>query len=283
MAKHLSDAQIARFHEDGFVFPVDVMTAAEAAAYRARMEALETHHGPLKYAMKPYLTVTVADEIAHNETLLDAVEDIIGPDIMVWDGAFINKEPRTGNFVSWHQDLTYWGLCPPEGVVSTWTALSPVHPENGCMRAIPGSHQDGILLHRDSFGADNMLSRGQRLIDDVDEDAAADIVLAPGQMSLHHGHVIHGSNPNTSDERRIGLNLQFVACSARQTLIDDDTAMLVRGTDRHGHFAPEPRPPADFAPESIAFAEMLDERRRKVLFHGADADDVKMSRFTALS
>ena len=282
MAKHLSEAQIARYDEDGVVFPVDVLTSGEAARYRARLERLEARHGAMKYAMKPYLTVTLADEIAHNETLLDAVEDLIGPDLLLWDGAFIIKEPRTAKFVSWHQDLTYWGIGPADGIVSVWLALSPVTVANGCMRVVPGSHRDGIAPHEDRFEANNVLSRGQALTGGFDAGRAVDVVLAPGQMSLHHGQVVHGSNPNGSDERRIGFNLQFVTPEVRQSGMPDDSAMLVRGADSAGHFAPEPRPLIDFAPESIAFAKDIAERRHKVLFRGADASPEQTGRYSAV-
>ncbi len=279
MGKHLSDEQIGRYREDGFVFPVDVFSPDVALAYRARMEALETEHGAMKYAMKPYLTVTMADEIAHDETLLDAVEDLIGPDLQVWDGAFINKEPRTETYVSWHQDLTYWGIGPPGEIVSVWLALSPVSPENGGMRIIPGSHHQA-LAHVDGFGDDNLLSRGQEIACGFDEAAAVNVTLAPGQMSLHHGLVIHGSNPNRSDRRRIGLNFQLITPAVRQAEMTGDSAMLVRGVDPGRHFAPEPRPRADFAPESIAFAEDIAQRRQKMMFSGVDDD--KQSRYGAV-
>ena len=268
MAKHLSDDQIADYHRHGFVFPVDVFSPDVALAYRTRMEALEAEHGAMKYAMKPYLTVTMADEIAHDETLLDAVEDLIGPNLLVWDGGFINKEPRSDIYVSWHQDLTYWGIGPPQEIVSIWLALSTVSPENGGMRMIPGSHHE-LLPHVDRFGDDNLLSRGQEL-SGVDEAAAIDVTLSPGQMSLHHGLVIHGSNPNHSDQRRIGLNFQFITPAVRQTAMTGDSAMLVRGEYADDHFAPEPRPLADFAPDSVAFAEDIAARRQKMLFRGVD-------------
>ena len=283
MPKHLSEAQITRYADDGAVFPVDVLTPGEASRYRSRLERLEARHGAVKYAMKPYLTVTLADELAHNATLLDAVEDLIGPNLLLWDGAFINKEPHSGKFVGWHQDLTYWGIGPADQIVSVWLALSPVTPANGCMRVVPGSHRDGILPHEDRFDDENVLSRGQEATGGFDENRALDVVLRPGQMSLHHGHVIHGSNPNTSDERRIGLNLQFIAPSVRQTVIDDDSAMFIRGVDGFGHFAPEPRPFIDFSPEAVALAKDIAKRRHKVLFRGADASPEQTRRYSAVT
>lgn len=277
--RHLTAEQVARYDADGVVFPVDVLSPDEAAGYRARLETLEAGHGAMKYAMKPYLTVTLADELAHNQTLLDAVEDLIGPDLMLWDGAFINKEPHSDKFVSWHQDLTYWGIGPPEHIVSIWLALSEVTPANGCMRMAPGTHRGGILPHVDRFDDANLLSRGQEIGAGFDEDAAIDVVLRPGQMSLHHGLVIHGSNPNASDQRRIGLNFQFITPAVRQSQMKHDSAMLVRGRDTARHFAPEPRPLIDFAPESVEFARDIAARRQAMLFRGADAG--KQSRYGA--
>ena len=279
MAKHLIQEQVARYHADGFLFPVDVFSPEAAAAYRARLEALEAGHGAMKYAMKPYLTVTMADEIAHDETLLDAVEDLIGPNLLVWDGGFINKEPHSDIYVSWHQDLTYWGIGPPEEIVSVWLALSPVSPENGGMRMVSGSHHE-VRKHVDNFGDDNLLSRGQTLAGEIDEAAVVNMTLSPGQMSLHHGLVVHGSNPNHSDQRRIGLNFQFITPAVRQRQMTGDSAMLVRGADKRGHFAPEPRPRSDFAPDSIAFAEDIASRRQKMMFRGVDDD--KQSRYGAV-
>lgn len=282
MGRHLSEAQVRAYHDDGFVFPVDIFTQAEAAAYRARLEASEAAHGGVNYTMKPYLAMTLADALAHNEALLDAVEDILGPDLLIWDGAFIIKEPGDGRFVSWHQDLTYWGIGPAEGVVSVWLALSHAWPENGCMRAVPGSHRRGVMAHDDTFGEGNLLSRGQTIAGGLDESAAVDIVLAPGQMSLHHGLVAHGSNPNTANERRIGFNLQFIRPEVRQMHMDDDSAMLARGRDACGNFRPEPRPSTDFAPQSLAFARDIGERRQKMLFRGSGADAAKKDRYRAI-
>jgi len=278
MGKHLSDAELRRYHDDGFVFPIDILSADEALGCRGRLEAFEAEHGKVKYAMKPYLTMLLADELAHHPALLDAAEDVIGPNLLLWDGAFIIKEPHDDHFVSWHQDLTYWGIEPAESIVSVWLALSPVGPENGGMRVIPGSHALDILPHADTFEADNLLSRGQTIAAEIDEDSAVDVRLAPGQMSLHHGRVVHGSKPNRSDQRRIGFNLQFITPEVRQTAIDNDMAMLVRGADTRGHFEAEARPVADLDPAALALVGEIARRRHKVLFRGAEADEAELNR-----
>ena len=281
MAKHLTSEQVARYRDDGVVFPIDVLSAEEAADYRARLAAVEARHDTREIAEKPYLTLTMADELAHDARILDAVEDVIGPDLLLWHGSFIIKEPHDDVFTHWHQDLTYWGIGPADDIVSIWLALSRVTPENGCVRAIPGSHRDGILPHCDTFDEHSLARRGQHVAGEIDEDRAVDIMLGPGQMSLHHGHLIHASSPNRSDERRIGFNLQYIAPSVRQTGIDDDSAMSVRGSDRFMHFAPETRPRVDFSPESVAFVAKVAERRERLLLRGVDVE--KMERAEATS
>ena len=236
------------------------MTAAEAGAHRARLEAVEATHGSMHYRVKPYLVVASANEIAHNPVLLDAVEDIIGPDILLWDSAYVIKEARDSRYISWHQDLTYWGP-DSDRLVTAWVALSESDPENGCMRFLPGTHKEGGKPHRDTFAADNILHRGQEVAVALDEGAAVDIVLAPGQASLHHGWVMHGSRPNPSDRRRIGLTLQYLAPSMRQLHDARESATLVRGTDAYGHFLSEPVCTGDLGAEAVAF--QADAERRK--------------------
>jgi ectoine hydroxylase-related dioxygenase (phytanoyl-CoA dioxygenase family) len=230
---------------------------------------MEARHGNLHYSPKPHLTFTFVDELIRHTTILDVVEGIIGPNILVWDSTFIIKEARDARFVSWHQDLTYWGLEPPD-VVSGWLALSFSTTESGCMRFVPGSHTRQ-LPHHDTFAERNILSRGQEVATQVDEREAVDVVLAPGQMSLHHGRVIHGSAPNRSDDRRIGLNVQYVPPHVRQVVGRQDSAMLVRGVDSYNHFEMEHRPSADFTSEAmVAFRRAIAERRSEYLYRGVD-------------
>ena len=135
----LNDADVYRYRDDGFLSPVEVMSAQEAAEARARLEAAEAQYGPMHYLVKPHLLLMLADELAHNTRMLDAVQSIIGPNILLWDSAFIIKEPGNRAFVSWHQDLTYWGVSPAEDLVSVWIALSPATAESGCMQMVESS------------------------------------------------------------------------------------------------------------------------------------------------
>ena len=264
-----NQARLTRYAATGCIHPIDVMSRAEAADSRARLEAAEQRCRAIGAEFpytKPYLALSVANELARLPVVLDLVEAIIGPDILVWDAAFLIKEPHHEARFTWHQDLTYWGLTPKESVVSTWLALSPSTPESGCMKIIPGSHAQDILPHHDTFGADNMLSRGQVLAVEVDESQAVDLVLEPGQMSIHHPHLFHGSAPNRSDDRRIGLNVQYIAPYVKQVVGAWDSAMLVRGVDREGNFEAEPPPEWDLAPEGLARWAEINQRRRDYLF-----------------
>lgn len=269
MSGCLSAGDMNRYERGGFLFPVRVMADAEAVNLRRQMEACEARRGPLHYAAKPHLVLPFVAELVRHQVLLDAVESVIGPDILLWDSSFIVKEPGDGKRVSWHQDVTYWGLEPTEGVVSIWLALAHASVESGAMRMIPGSHLGPVRPHRDTFAADNILSRGQEIAEDIDESRAVDVVLMPGEMSLHHGRVFHGSQPNRSTDRRIGFNAQYVAPRVRQVVGRWDSATLVRGRDSFAHFAPEPRPLVEYDPAGVAFQEDMAKRRREYIYAGA--------------
>jgi ectoine hydroxylase-related dioxygenase (phytanoyl-CoA dioxygenase family) len=209
------------------------------------------------------------DRLVREPAILDPVESLLGPDLMVWSTEFFIKEPHTPNHVSWHQDLTYWGLDNTDEVTA-WLALSDVTVESGCMRFVPGSHKQDIVPHHDTFADDNMLSRGQEIAVEVGEDAAVDIVLKPGQMSLHHGRIFHGSGPNQSDDRRFGVAIRYIAPSMRQAVGTRDYAVLVRGEDRFGHFVTPPAPTGDFTPEALEMCAQIDSEQVAYLYQGTE-------------
>jgi Phytanoyl-CoA dioxygenase (PhyH) len=249
----LAEDAAHRYHRDGYLSPISVFSPEEARGYRAKLEAIEASGrlpvGALR--SKCHLLLTWVDEIVRHPKVLDAVEGIIGPNILVWGTSFFIKEPRNKSFVSWHQDLTYWGLEPPD-IVTAWIALSSSTRENGAMRVLPASHTMEVLPHADTFAADNLLSRGQEIRVDVDERKAVALELEPGQMSLHHVKLIHGSEPNPSPHRRIGLAVRYIPTHVRQTAGMVDSAVLVRGVDSFGYFHPEERPGADLSPSAVA-------------------------------
>ena len=184
MTKHLSHAEITSYHETGYCTPVAVMPAELAGAYRARLDRVVAEYEPEVRAvlkMKSHLAIACLDELVRLPAILDAVEDLLGPDILVWSSSIFDKPPEDSSYVSWHQDLTYWGLDPPR-LVSAWLALSESSCENGCMRFIPSSHRGEIVAHRDTHAEHNLLSRGQVIDVDFDEARAVDVALQPGEM-----------------------------------------------------------------------------------------------------
>ncbi len=240
------DAIAGRYEADGYCFPIRVISESEAAANLARAVATATAPEDRKRFLrtKSHLACRFVDELARTPAILDCVERILGPDILLWGSTCFAKAPRSPSYVSWHQDLNYWGLDTTEEV-SAWLALSPSNETNGCMRFVPGSHRRGRIAHSDSFGLDNMLSRGQELKVEVDEGEAVPVCLAPGEISLHHGRMFHASGPNRSDTWRVGLALRYITPSTRQVVGVRDFAQLVRGEDRFGHFEELPRPVDD--------------------------------------
>ena len=264
------DELAERFELDGFAFPYRAAPEAEAIGWRRHVEELLATDPRASEHLRAYahLTFPLVADITRDPRVLDAVEAVLGPDIMLWGASFILKAPRHAGHVSWHQDLKYWGL-DGTAEVAAWVAFSRATVENGCMRFVPGSHRRGLVEHRDTYAEDNLLSRGQTLAIDVDESAAVPVVLAPGQLSLHHGHMFHASGPNHTDEWRIGLALHFIAPSMRQVVAPRDFAQVVRGEDRYGHFETPPRPRVDYDPVGMAAEERVSSARREAFFEGA--------------
>ena len=251
--KSLTPAIVRQYEHRGFYAPIPVMSPEEqrdpppAGILRGRARVLQ---GRLRH--KSHLLFTWLDDLIRHPAILDAVEDVIGPDILCWGTTFFTKEARNPAFVSWHQDSTYWGLEPAD-IITAWVALSDSNAANGAMRVIPGTHKMDQVAHRDTFPADNLLSRGQEIAVEVDEREAAMLELRAGEMSLHHVRLIHGSDPNPSDHRRIGFAIRYIPTYVRQSVGGTDHATLVRGTDRYHNFAPEQPPEFDMAPDAVAF------------------------------
>jgi len=256
------------YERDGYVFPIDVMSEARAAALRALVEKAEREHADVPVAAKafrshPHGVMPFLWDLAVDRAITDPVSEILGEDLLVWSASFFTKEAHTPDFVSWHQDLHYWGL-DADDEVTAWVALSPATVESGCMQFVAGSHRT-IVEHKDTFAETNLLSRGQELAVEVDDDDATDVVLRPGQMSLHHGRLFHASRPNVSGDRRIGLAIRYIKPSMRQAFADKDYALVARGADRFGHFQLLDRPAGTFEAEAVALATRIIEDRARVL------------------
>ncbi|WP_120500582.1 phytanoyl-CoA dioxygenase family protein [Roseovarius sp. EL26] len=269
MGKKLTSEQIEAFHRDGFVAPIDVFSEEDALRLRKELEAAEekwpeAFEGAARN--NAHLNLTCLDEIVHNETLVDAIEDLIGPDILNYGTVLFIKEPKDPGFVSWHQDARYMGLEPHVGVTA-WVALSHSNDESGCMQMIPGT-QGEIKDHNDTFGETNILTRGQE-VQDVDESKAVSLTLRPGQMSIHSARVIHASQPNKSNDRRIGFVIQpYMPPHVVQT-ITRTGAQLIRGTDPHGNFDRLERPQRDMDPKDVEMRDHINQTWADILYDGA--------------
>ena len=259
----------ARYESEGYLFPFRVMTADDAAEIRAHIEAVERDRGALgALRSQPHLVFTWAAAAVRNRAILDIVAGILGPDVLCWEASFFIKDAHSPNYVSWHQDARYWGLSPPK-VLTAWIAVTPSTKENGAMRVMPGSHRE-IMAHTDTFARDNLLSRGQVIAQPLDGREAVDLVLEPGEMSVHDVRLAHESAPNRGADRRIGLAIRYMAPEVCQTKAATDWASLVRGSDRFGHFAHVPAPDHDLAPAALAVHERVCAGRTAYLFQGAE-------------
>jgi len=255
------------YDRQGFLSPVDVLTESQAAQHRRRLEDAERQIGPLHYLAKMHTVLRSAHELATHPRILDVAEAILGPDILLYNATYIIKEAGAPAHVSWHQDLTYWGL-DGDAQVSVWLALSRADESSGCMRMIPGSHTAGQLRHDTAADdPDNVLFQAQR-VPDVDEAAAVYCPLAAGQASFHHGWTLHSSKPNRGADRRIGLNIQYIAPHIRQTKLPGYSALLVRGEDRFGHYQPETPAARDLDPAALAWREKMDKLHQRIAGQG---------------
>jgi len=271
MPLHLTQQQIDQFHNAGYVAPIDIMPEQTALEYAEKLVAAEKKYpGALEGRNRnnAHLVFRFLDEIALHETILDIVQDLIGPNLLLWGCVLFIKEPESKGYVSWHQDATYMGL-QPQNFVTPWVALSPSDEESGCMSVIPGSHLDGIRTHQDTFEENNLLTRGQN-ITDINEDEAVNLILRPGQASCHHGKIIHGSRPNRSGHRRIGVAIQaFITPESKQTVSNISHAILARGEDRFGHHTLIPRPTMDMSQESQALRDAVNANWANILYKDA--------------
>ena len=258
----LSPAQVTDFWAEGYLTPLPGIEPERAAECAARLGSIDPtrlaaldaawggrHHEP--WRTQTHVLFTWSDAIIHHPVILDTVEDLLGPNLLVANADLFVKEPYSPSFVSFHQDSYYWHI-EPDDMISVWVALSTTTLENGCMRYAPRSHLAGKRRHEETFAEDNALSRGQvvRLGEDAD---SVEVVLEPGQIAIHHCLLAHASGPNRTGERRLGLTIRYMRPEVRVVDGPPMAATLVRGEDRFGHFAPgAPRPSNDLDDAAIA-------------------------------
>ena len=271
MPKRLSETQLSAYQRDGFIYPVSAIDTKEAFSYRIRLEQFERDRPQYMKGMKRqklHLVATWMAELVRCPEILDAVEDILGHDLLCWQTSLFIKDAHDPGFVSWHQDGNYWGLSSDE-VVTAWLALSASTVESGCMKMIPGSHEWEGIEHEDTFDKDNLLTRGQVMKREIDGSKAVDVVIAPGEISLHHVKIAHASAPNKSDDRRSGIAMRYVSPRVRQITGVPDSATLVRGRYEGDAFELEPAPAYDFEPTAVAMHERVTDTRSGFIFKDA--------------
>lgn len=254
MPTTLSSARVERYARDGFLSPIAALTPAGAAGCRRQLEAFEQAvGGPLTspgiddpYRSRTHVLLAWVHALVSHPAILDAVEDLIGPDLLVYTSTWFIKEADSPAIAAWHQDATYFGL-RPHVHVTAWLALTDATADNGCMEFLPGSQRRGQLPHRAGVVAASVNRAGQAVTLEIDDAPAVHAPLRAGEFSLHHTLCLHRSQPNRSPGRRIGLAISYIPTSAQHLGVEHKMpAMLVRGRDTFGHFKLEPAPAADF-------------------------------------
>ncbi|MEK9685638.1 MAG: phytanoyl-CoA dioxygenase family protein [Rhodospirillaceae bacterium] len=255
MGKFLSDEQVNDFKRKGYVYPLDGISADEAAACREDIEYYEKDtgsHAQFSLTLKAHMPFGRICRLISNERILDAVEDLIGPNIICWGSSVFAKDVGDGKWISWHADTYYYGLVPQESL-TLWLAFTPANPYTGCIRCIPGSHLVRTEFENDP-SPDNLLIRGQTT-KDVDETQAEFMPLEPGQFSIHHECTVHSSEPNQSKDRRIGISIHYATPGTRQTKWHGEgkpVATLLRGVDDYGYWDYEDLTVVDYDPQIAA-------------------------------
>jgi non-haem Fe2+, alpha-ketoglutarate-dependent halogenase len=243
----LSNDQLQSYFDEGYLYPLKALDTDEAMNYLNHSNEIEKLLGGKPKATEltqMHLSFRWAYDLATDPRILDVVESIIGPNILIWATSIFAKQPHSKSFIGWHQDEKYWGL-DSNNVVSAWVALSDSNVKNGAMKVIPRTHFLDLLPHDETRSPENMLTRGQVVRYAVDNTNTRHILLKPGEMSLHNIRIIHGSEPNTSDEKRVGFAIRYISTSVRQ-IGEKPAAILVRGKDEFGNFPlvspPEQKP-----------------------------------------
>ena len=271
------NAMVSEYRQNGFVAGIPVFSDDQVKQLRGYIEDLEANHAEGAgghdlnqfFRVNGHVVIPQLAEAARTPVILDAVEALLGPNLLAWSVELFIKEPGTTKTVSWHQDITYWGMGETDDEVTAWIALSDVSVEAGCMRFMPGSHKGGLVAHHDTFAEDNLLSRGQEIAD-VDEDKAVHGPLKPGQMSLHHGRCFHASGQNQSNDRRIGLAIRYVTPEVRDHAPGQDWAMPVRGETPRGGWDCIAGPRGLFHDADLALYDRILDGQSKTLAAGAE-------------
>ena len=246
--RNLTREQIAHYNDEGYIRPIDIFTESEIAAHRDYFNRLlqklnDLNDGRDSYALNCYQALCEGIwDLCTESRILDYVEDIVGPNIIVWASHYFCKLPKDGKRVPWHQDASYWQLTPAR-TVTAWLAIDDADEENAAMKFIPGTHRVGHLEWRRAEGETVL---GQEITDVGKFKEPIYDCLKAGQMSLHADMLVHGSDSNESSRRRCGLTIRFCPPAVRTTAPDWNVdSIIARGSDPTGHWADKPRPVGD--------------------------------------
>ena len=263
--KTLSNEQVAAFRRSGFLFPFAMLGEDEIQTCLAALGRYEDWLGcPLpeaerKWRTMPYALLPWFNALARDPRVLDVIEDLIGPDILVWTGAFWVKEPESPGIAAWHQDNAYFGLEPSEQVCA-WLALTDSDTEAGCMDVLPWRGAPRVMHHAPRRVAASISRSNQTVVEPFDESGRVAMELKAGSFSIHHGLCMHGSDPNRAQQRRIGLGFNYIPAHVRATASIRMAAMFVRGQDKWGHFDLVEPPADELDPAGLALHEDIMSR-----------------------
>ena len=277
MANILSNEQIKFYHNKGFLFPFDLYNPEEAKNFHSLYNKIEEDLGyePQKeFRIKAHLPFPWLCDIVNNSRLLDAVEDLIGPNVLCWGASFFAKAAKDPRFVSYHTDTFTYGFEPAE-TCTAWLSFNEASTESGCINYIPGSHKLNIKheIHADN---NNLLTQGQNVIG-VDLSEAVSAPLKAGQVVFHHESVVHGSGPNKSENPRVGLSIHYCAPHVRETRIPELTALHLRGFDTSGNWRHDPLPRHDYDKKCIDVM-----KKTRALFVKATKEKINKNKFGAV-
>lgn len=273
MGKVLTDEQVEFYNREGYLHPINGISKERADELLSAVQGFEDEQGvnPGVFKLKAHLCFPEAWDFVREPAILDAAEDIIGPNILAFGSRFWVKPSGDGSFVSWHQDSAYFG-CDPHDMVTCWVALTPANKGNGCLRMMPRSHIGGGYTHEESHEnapgeapgeKKNLLGRGQT-IKGMDESKSVYMELEPGQFSMHNERTAHASHVNDSGDVRIGFSFFLIPPHVRSTL-ERRPATLVRGIDECNHWDTDPVPTKERLPDLI----------QSMLAHNAQYTDPK--------
>ena len=267
----LTSEQLKQYEGKGFVAPLDALTQDEAKEVKDEIEFIEKKWPKELEGLgrnNVHYISPIFDKVVHNSKILDAVEDVIGKNILVGGTTLFIKDPDKKGFVSFHQDAKYIGF-EPHNWVTAWIAITDANEENGCMRMWPGSHKNEIKNHEEKFNNNqgNLLTRGQT-IENVPINKTVPVVLKAGQMSLHHPKTIHGSGINKSKERRIGFVIQSYIGTNVEQVIGKVYVQQARGEDLFNYHEHTKRPVNTMEKEDIDIRNKANEALSKIFYSG---------------